>query len=90
MIEENSEVIHVKGVPQALFMPVPNSPNTECPITVTEETNRLCTPDDIEHQTASAMANETKAKPQLLWDGKAAERAVESARGFIASGQGRK
>jgi UDP-N-acetylglucosamine 2-epimerase (non-hydrolysing) len=54
-------------------------PNTERPITVTQGTNRLCTPEDIEHRAASALAKKSKVpSPVLLWDGKTAGRVVES------------
>jgi UDP-N-acetylglucosamine 2-epimerase (non-hydrolysing) len=65
-------------------------PNTERPVTVTEGTNRLCTPENVETQAAAGMANRGKAKPPLLWDGKAAGRVAESVNRFLSSNQERK
>jgi UDP-N-acetylglucosamine 2-epimerase len=65
-------------------------PNTERRITVTEGTNRLCTPEDIENQAAAAMQKNIAAEAPSLWDGQTASRVVASARHFVFAGQLRK
>jgi UDP-N-acetylglucosamine 2-epimerase (non-hydrolysing) len=57
--------------------------NTERPITVTQGTNRLCTPENIATLAKSAMADQPGANPPLLWDGRTSQRVTESARRFI-------
>ncbi len=62
-------------------------PNTERPMTVTEGTNRLCTPKNIVSQAEKAMAHNLTHKTPMRWDGKTAERVVESTRRFIFSAE---
>tara|TARA_Y100000766_G_scaffold285513_1_gene309658 strand:+ start:2057 stop:3163 length:1107 start_codon:yes stop_codon:yes gene_type:complete len=53
-------------------------PNTERPITISEGTNQLITPEDIIDRSV-VFATENTTQPAIeLWDGKTAERCVES------------
>ncbi len=59
-------------------------PNTERPITVSEGTNRLSTPDQLASHLADALSgNWPSGKRPELWDGKAARRCVDSLRKFL-------
>ncbi len=54
-------------------------PNTERPITITQGTNRLCTPEDLEKNVTEILARkDTKQVKIDLWDGQTAGRVVES------------
>jgi UDP-N-acetylglucosamine 2-epimerase (non-hydrolysing) len=62
-------------------------PNTERPITVTQGTNRLCAPEDMELHAQTAITNRSKSRPPALWDGHTAERVTESTKRFLSSGK---
>jgi UDP-N-acetylglucosamine 2-epimerase (non-hydrolysing) len=54
-------------------------PNTERPITVTEGTNRLCTPDDLEAAAENALISGARRPQKIeLWDGNTASRVLVS------------
>ncbi len=58
-------------------------PNTERPVTITEGTNKLTTPERIEDDLDVVMEKDCKAPP-LFWDGKTAERVVELMKGMFS------
>ncbi|MEM9172455.1 MAG: UDP-N-acetylglucosamine 2-epimerase (non-hydrolyzing) [Pseudomonadota bacterium] len=62
-------------------------PNTERPITITEGTNVLVTPQTLEDKVDAAMngANQGTGKPPEMWDGKTAYRAVDSLKRFLSA-----
>lgn len=54
-------------------------PNTERPVTVTQGTNQLCNPEDLENRIAQAFSGKTgKTMVPELWDGQTAGRIIES------------
>jgi UDP-N-acetylglucosamine 2-epimerase (non-hydrolysing) len=60
-------------------------PNTERPITVQEGTNRLCRPEEIETQVDYILTKSIKkGSVPALWDGRTADRVVESIREFLS------
>ncbi|MGD9576863.1 MAG: non-hydrolyzing UDP-N-acetylglucosamine 2-epimerase [Syntrophorhabdus sp.] len=59
-------------------------PNTERPITITQGTNRLCSPEKLLWEFSEALEKRGReATPIEFWDGHTAERVVESIREFL-------
>ena len=59
-------------------------PNTERPITISQGTNRLCSPRELaKHFSESIDEERRKIAPIEFWDGHTAGRVVESIRGFV-------
>lgn len=52
-------------------------PNTERPVTITQGTNKLSTPEKMESDLKEVMKKDCKTPP-LLWDGNTSERVVEA------------
>jgi UDP-N-acetylglucosamine 2-epimerase (non-hydrolysing) len=58
-------------------------PNTERPITITQGTNRLCDLDHLASTVDSVMNQAARKKCHIAqWDGKTAERVVQSIKHF--------
>ena len=62
-------------------------PNTERPITIDQGTNRLCDLDNLEDNLKNVLAADNSGRPQIeLWDGRTAERVVESIKSLLLIG----
>jgi UDP-N-acetylglucosamine 2-epimerase (non-hydrolysing) len=54
-------------------------PNTERPVTITDGTNQLCDVSDFEEKAVLALKEDPKNAQKIpFWDGKTAERVVQS------------
>jgi len=58
-------------------------PNTERPVTMTQGTNKLSTPERIESDLKEVMGKDSKSPP-LFWDGNTAERVVQAIKAIFA------
>ena len=61
-------------------------PNTERPITITQGTNRLCELENFASTVDSVLTEEAQKKCHIThWNGKTAERVVQSIKEFLIS-----
>ncbi|MEZ4526354.1 MAG: UDP-N-acetylglucosamine 2-epimerase (non-hydrolyzing) [Desulfobacterales bacterium] len=59
-------------------------PNTERPVTVTQGTNFLCKAENLEEKMQSVLSGNRPEKRNIeLWDGRTAQRVVESVKGIL-------